>query len=145
MWFAVPQTSRKGQAGCPLNPRTHALSRHEVQLGRPSKTEKRDQQLNIKLTLRELATIRARASAACLRPVDYGRAQLLADGLPHRAASAASSHLDTLFLLQLSRLGNNLNQIARKLNRTGVLAPAALDALLAEIRDVIRKASRDDS
>jgi hypothetical protein len=109
-------------------------------MARPSKTEKRDQQLNIKLTPREIASIRTRASAACLRPVDFGRAQLLADSSTHHSSSASSSHLDTLLLLQLSRLGNNLNQIARKLNRTGLHPPAALDALLADIRDLIRKA-----
>jgi hypothetical protein len=114
-------------------------------MGRPSKTEKRDQQLNIKLTLREIASIRTRASAACLRPVDFGRAQLLADSPTHRAALATSSHLDTLLLLQLSRVGNNLNQIARKLNRTGLHTPAALDALLADIRELIRKASLNGS
>lgn len=111
-------------------------------MGRPTKKEKRDQQLNIKLTLREIASVRARASAAHLQPVDYGRAQLLADKPGQRAAKAAH-HLDTLFLVQLSRVGNNLNQIARKFNQTGAHPPAALEQLLAEIRGLIRKGSEN--
>jgi hypothetical protein len=110
-------------------------------MGRPTKKEKRDQQLNIKLTLREIDFVRARANAARMRPVDYGRALLLADRPASRAATNAAPHLDTLFLVQLSRIGNNLNQIARKFNQTGVSPPAALEDLLSAIRELIRKGS----
>jgi hypothetical protein len=112
-------------------------------MGRPTKKEKRDQQLNIKLTLREIASVRARASAVRMRPVDYGRAQLLADRPPPSAASNAAPHLATLFLIQLSRIGNNLNQIARKFNQTGVCPPLPLESLLSDIRELIRKGSGD--
>jgi hypothetical protein len=108
-------------------------------MGRPTKKEKRDQQLNIKLTLREIASVRAGASKAGMRAVDYGRAKLFADR-PFQAARAAA-HLDTLFLVQLSRIGNNLNQMARKFNQTGVSPPPALEDLLSAIRELIRKGS----
>jgi hypothetical protein len=114
-------------------------------MGRPAKRDKRDQQFNIKLTLREIASVRARADAARVRPVDYGRAQLLADRPLPRAASIAAPHLDTLFLLQLSRIGNNLNQIARKFNQTGLCPPSALEVSLRDIRELIRKGSRNGS
>jgi Mobilization protein NikA len=113
-------------------------------MGRPTKREKRDQQFNIKLTLREIASVRTRASAAGMPPVNYGRARLLADRSPERAASNAAAHLDTLFLVQLSRIGNNLNQIARKFNQTGVQPPATLEATLRDIRELIRKGSGHD-
>jgi hypothetical protein len=112
-------------------------------MGRPTKKERRDQQVNIKLTLREIDFVRARAGAAGMRPVDFGRAQLLADRPLPRAASSTAPHLDTLFLLQLSRIGNNLNQIARKFNQTGFCPPVALENLLSDIRDLIRKGSGD--
>lgn len=89
--------------------------------------------------------MRARASAARMRPVDYGRTQLLADRPLPRAASIAAPHLDTLFLLQLSRVGNNLNQIARKFNQTGICPPVTLESLLSDIRELIRKGSGDGS
>jgi hypothetical protein len=114
-------------------------------MGRPTKREKRDQQFNIKLTLREIASVRARAGAARMRPVDFGRTQLLADKPLRRAVSNAAPHLDTLFLLQLSRVGNNLNQIARKFNQTGLCPPATLEVLLRDIRELIRKGSGDGS
>jgi hypothetical protein len=114
-------------------------------MGRPTKREKRDQQFNIKLTLREIAWVRAQAGAVRMRPVDYGRAQLLADKPLPRAASIAAPHLDTLFLLQLSRIGNNLNQLARKFNQTGLCPPPALEVSLREIRELIRKGSGNGS
>jgi hypothetical protein len=80
-----------------------------------------------------------------MRPVDYGRTQLLADRPLPRAASIAAPHLDTLFLLQLSRVGNNLNQIARKFNQTGICPPVTLESLLSDIRELIRKGSGDGS
>lgn len=109
--------------------------------GKTDKKEKRDHQLNIKLTLREIDFVRARADAIRMRPVDYGRAQLLAGRPLPRGTSNAATHLDTLFLLQLSRIGNNLNQIARKFNQTGVCPPLGLESLLSEIRELIRKGS----
>jgi hypothetical protein len=112
-------------------------------MGRPSKSEKRDQQLNLKFTLRELAWIRARAETTGLRPVDYARRELLADRPARKDAPEASDHLDTLFLLQLSRLGNNLNQIARKLHQFGGPLPSGLESLLADIRKTIARGTRD--
>jgi DNA polymerase III delta subunit len=45
--------------------------------------------------------------------------------------------LDPLLLVQLSRIGNNLNQIARRLNELALPAPEALEPLLAEIRRIL--------
>jgi hypothetical protein len=89
------------------------------------------------LTTRELELLRARAAAAGMRPVDYGRAQLFADRRSSRAPVALAPHLDPLFLACLSRLGNNLNQIPRRLNATRQPAPPTLEPLLREIRILI--------
>ncbi|MHB8267432.1 plasmid mobilization relaxosome protein MobC [Bradyrhizobium sp.] len=112
-------------------------------MARPIKHEKRDRQLNLKLTRREFDWICARSARQALRPVDYVRAQLLADR-PIRSP-AKQGHLDPLFLLQLSRLGNNLNQIARRLNVMRLAAPEGLVPLLEEIRNLIRKGAADGS
>jgi hypothetical protein len=112
-------------------------------MARPIKHEKRDRQLNLKLTRREFDWICARAARQALRPVDHVRSQLLADR-PIRSP-AKQGHLDPLFLLQLSRLGNNLNQIARRLNVMRMAAPEGLVPLLEEIRTLIRKGASDGS
>jgi hypothetical protein len=76
-----------------------------------------------------------------MRPVDYGRARLLGQRGGEAAASGAPApHLDPLFLVELSRLGNNLNQIARWMNRFRQPAPPSLEPLLQEIRRLIAKA-----
>jgi hypothetical protein len=67
-------------------------------------------------------------------------------GLPPRRRvthESSQSHLAPLFLAHLSRIGNNLNQIARRLHQLDLAAPAALEAVLEEIRALIRKASSD--
>lgn len=72
-----------------------------------------------------------------MRPVDYARTRLF--GLNRVAARLAvnETHLDPLFIAQLSRLGNNLNQIARQLNILPQPAPPELRPLLEQIRRLI--------
>lgn len=112
-------------------------------MSRPTKSEKRDRQLNLKLTGREFDWVRTRAGASGMQPVDFGRAQLLAERPVRARHRAAPGHLDPLFLAHLSRIGNNLNQIARRLNEFKIVPPSALEPLLEAIREIIRKASAD--
>ena len=77
-----------------------------------------------------------------MRPVDYARARLFAEWRISEAALAAAHHLDPLFQAQLSRIGNNLNQIARRMNTFHQPAPAGLEPLLAEIRALINRGAR---
>jgi hypothetical protein len=99
----------------------------------------RDRQFNVAVTTDELNRIHAHAAARGMRPVDYGRARLLGAGGMNAKAEAARPHLDPLFVASISRLGNLLNQIARRLNTFGGPAPATLEPLLREIRDIISK------
>lgn len=109
-------------------------------MARPAKTEKRDQQLNLKLTRREMAWVRAAAEVAKMEPVDFGRARLLSDA-PALAKSDPWSQEQALLRIQLGRLGNNLNQIARAMNAHGGVPPAELTSLLADIRAVFERSA----
>lgn len=105
----------------------------------PKQKTIRDRQFNVAVTTDELMLIRNRAAARGMRPVDYGRARLLAAWRVANPEVASAAHLDPLLLAQLSRLGNNLNQIARALNTSGHLVPSELIRLLNQIREIINK------
>lgn len=113
-------------------------------MARPRQHELRDRQINIKLTAREFDLVRARAAAHGMRPGDYGRARLLAEWRVSEIAVASAPHLDPLFQVQLSRLGNNLNQIARRMHSFGEPIPPILDPLLQEIRTLINRSGFRD-
>ncbi len=107
-------------------------------MARPRLHEKRDQQLNLKLTRREMAWVRAAAEVANMQPVDFGRARLLADA-PMFAKPDPWAQEQTLLRVQLARLGNNLNQIARIMHANGGVPPQELTALLRDIRAVFNR------
>ena len=106
-------------------------------MGRPPLEIKRDRQFNVGLTAREHELLHARAARAGMRPVDYGRARLLGEWRVTAQEASGAVHLDPLLLNALIRLGNNLNQIARRLNTVGQPSPSTLEPLLAEIRRLI--------
>ena len=106
---------------------------------RPKQQNPRDRQFNIGLTAREWAQLHRRAAALGMRPVDYGRARLFAEWRVAEAAAASAGHLDPLLLAQLSRIGNVINQIARRMHVFGQPAPPSLDALLQQVRALISR------
>jgi len=110
-------------------------------MARPAKSEKRDRQLNLKLTMRELDWVKRRAGTAGLRVVEFARRELLCDRPVRARPEVRPGQLDALFMAQVSRIGNNLNQIARRLHQLHMPEPATLHAVLREIRDIIRKSS----
>jgi hypothetical protein len=112
-------------------------------MARPKKSERREHQLNLKLTEREITWVRGRAASASMSSVGFGRAQLLAERPVRPQPGKSPGHLDPLFLIALSRIGNNLNQIARRMHEFRMPAPPALEPLLESIREIIRKASAD--
>jgi hypothetical protein len=109
-------------------------------MGRPPNKIKRDRQFNVGLTAREHDLLLACAARAGMRPVDYARGKLFANWRgAEREAASPLPHLDPLFLVQLSRLGNNLNQIARLMNTFHRPPPVDLGELLQKIRALIAK------
>ena len=117
-------------------------------MGRPRKIEPRSHQLNLSLTASELERIRLRAEAVGMRPVHFGRALILDETRPpaRRIAQQTTllAPLDRLIYSQLVRLGNNLNQMVRRLHQTGDPLPADLEPLLKDIRQVIERGHNDD-
>jgi hypothetical protein len=101
---------------------------------RPRKIELRDKQLNLRLTAAEFENIRNRAAALGMHPVNFGRSVLLDERAVMPVRSGADTSRSRLAYQQLTRIGNNLNQMMRHLHRTGEPVPADLVPLLADIR-----------
>ena len=112
-------------------------------MGRPSKHDKRDHQLNVKLTVREFAWVAKEATAIGMKPGEYGRAKVLADRPVAVPVESMGPRHDPLFLAHLARIGNNLNQIARKLHAFNVPAPEEIMPLLRLAREALQQASSD--
>jgi hypothetical protein len=110
---------------------------------RPKISEPRNRQFNLSLTGSELEDIRRRAFAVGMRPVHFGRALLL-DRNRTVPQSHAADNVVRLIHSQLVRLGNNLNQMMRHLHRTGEPVPTDLAPLLADIRKIVARVTRDD-
>lgn len=108
-------------------------------MGRPTKKDKRDRQLNLRLTAIEMEWVRGRARVCGMKPVDFGRAQLLAERPKRAVRRTPTAHLDPLFLAQISRVGNNLNQLTHCFHKGAMPAPSELGSLLQAIREIIRK------
>lgn len=126
----------------PKTPRTHALCKEAMIMGRPIKSEPRSKQLNLSLTASELDSIQQRAQAIGMRPVHFGRALLLDPSRKLTVRSEADNNIGRLIYGQLVRLGNNLNQMVRHLHRTGDPLPADLEPLLGDIRQTIARLPR---
>ena len=99
--------------------------------------DRRDDQLNIRLSDRERVRLEYRAAALGITLAEYMRDRGLGYRLSRRAADRqANAHaLDTL-----NRLGVNLNQIAHHANAGWMTAgtDAALQTLLTEIQAAMR-------
>jgi uncharacterized protein (DUF1778 family) len=103
-------------------------------MARPRKApeEKRDDQLNPRLTAAERAEIERNAAALGIAPTEFMRRRTLGYRLPEAAAvQQARASLGAAF----NRLGVNLNQIAHKLNSGR--EPSALEAELQALIDRI--------
>ena len=108
-------------------------------MARPKQNAPRNRQLNIGLTDSEYDRVMRRSGAAGMRPVDYARSRLFAGRAVSEAVVASGRHRDPLLLNHLSRIGSNLNQIARALNALRMPVPPELGPVLAELRAILRK------
>ena len=85
-------------------------------MGRPrvADADKRSMRMAVYFTKAEASSVQQRASAAGLRPAVYCRSVVLRVRLSSRVTKTA--------LHQLSRIGNNLNQLAYHANASGRVA-----------------------
>jgi hypothetical protein len=119
-------------------------AKEQATMGRPRKSEPRCEQLNLSLTASELESIKKRALAVGMRPVHFGRAVLLDQNRTLAVKREPVSNINRLLYSELSRIGQNLNQLMRYLHRTGDPLPADLEPLLKDIRHIIERRCRDD-
>jgi len=83
-------------------------------MARPKKSEheKRDKRFNLRLTVAEIEHLRAQATASGLSPHEYARQRVLG-----HIVKPAKSHIEASVVSELNRIGVNVNQLARSVNR----------------------------
>lgn len=112
------------------------------QIGRPrlAEGEQRDERLPpVRVTAAELAFVQEQAVRAGLSLSEYCRRIVL-----RRKVAAARSGADDALLLELNRVGVNLNQIAHRLNAGGK-TPPHLAVVLDEVRAAVTRLADDGS
>jgi hypothetical protein len=112
-------------------------------MARPS--ENLSERITIRLRPQELARLKRDADTAAVDVTTIARSQLLNAPIPKRKYRRSVDHEKLAdVLLELGRLGNNLNQIAKVANTNGDLLhfrdAKLLKNLLEEIRDQVRAA-----
>ncbi len=105
-------------------------------MARPRKMreEKRNEQLNIRLTTAEIEFLRSQASQAGVCITDYVRRR----GLGLRLPTQSSSRSDPALISELNRIGVNVNQLARATHR-GSAFTRFWNEIGAELQDALRK------
>lgn len=116
-------------------------------MARPRKQEgeKRTHQLPpVRVTDAELALLETAAGAAGVTVTEYMRECSLSAGRPKKAGSSNMSLVNVLnrLLVELNRIGNNVNQIARQLNRGREADPHHLDGVLHELVQIVERIGR---
>ena len=103
--------------------------------GRPSRAERenRADRVAFRLTAEELARVQAEAERAGVSVSEYCRAAALGQRVRVRSVPDLSAAL-----VSLNRVGVNLNQIARGVNR-GQGVPPDLAEVLAEVRAAVER------
>ncbi|AGA79731.1 plasmid mobilization relaxosome protein MobC [Echinicola vietnamensis] len=108
-------------------------------MGRPKKPE--DQKRNIKFTFRmteeEVRLLGSLCEVAAMPAADVVRACVFKNRLP----KAKVPKLDRQTYVELKRIGNNINQIARQLNSKFEVSAdrmRAIDALSAKLDQIIK-------
>lgn len=108
--------------------------------GRPrlAEGEQRDERLPpVRVTAAELAFVQEQAARVGLSLSEYCRRIVL-----RRKVAPARTDADEALLLELNRVGVNLNQIAHRLNAGGTVPPH-LSAVLDEVRAAVARLAAD--
>jgi len=104
----------------------------------PQEVDKRSKKIDVRLTQQELMLVNTLAKASGIGRGEFIRKRLLAAGDQLLMDSRLMmGELDRLGL-ELSRSGNNINQLARYaniLNRDGLLSPVVADRLILALKN----------
>lgn len=104
------------------------------------KSERRDDRLpNLRVTASERALVEERADTAGLSLVEYCRHAIFKTRIAPKRGTT-----DQALLVELNRVGVNLNQIARHFNAGRDLSPEFPD-VLAEVRAAVQKVLNHDA
>ena len=95
--------------------------------------ERRTRTLGVRLTAVEAAALSERARAARLSMGAYMRRRALGQ----RVRVGEERRLGTAELMELNRIGVNLNQIARLLNSGGATAPAGTRRAVERVEELV--------
>lgn len=100
-------------------------------MGRPKKelTSLKIIQVNIRMTVDDYIKISDNAETIGLSVAEYVRRKTTERSLPKKRVSP----LDRKFFVELSRVGNNLNQLAKVVN-SGIRDPFSIHKQIEEIR-----------
>ncbi len=112
------------------------MAGQQTHIGRPKKAagEQRTERLSgIRLTAAERHTVELMAERAGVSVAEFARRAVLGQRMPQRR----TRNIDRA-IVELNRVGVNLNQIAARVNMTGDLAED-FDSVLAEVRAGIEK------
>ena len=108
-------------------------------MGRPKVSDPRNIKLKLHFTATEYECLIRRAKAAAMRPTHFSRMLMLDRNVAPAAQPQTPDNIERLDYHALSRVGNNLNQMMRHLHQTGSSAPADLEPLLRDIREIINR------
>lgn len=107
-------------------------------MARPKKhdLEKRDQRLNLRLTLAEVEHLRDQAEAAGLPLSEYARRRVVG-----HVVVPAPQRVDAALVSEINRVGVNVNQLARAIHIDPVKPRFSSDwrVVLGELRQVLAK------
>lgn len=102
--------------------------------------ERRDDRLpNLRVTAAERSLVEERAAAAGLTLVEYCRRAIFKSRIAPKRGT-----VDQALLVELNRIGVNLNQIAHRVNADKGL-PSDFPHVLAELREAVQKVVADGS
>lgn len=106
-------------------------------------SDRRTVQVGVRLSPREAPAVRKAAQARGITPAAFGRlAMLEVAGVPAaRRRTPERQRLDAELIVQLRRVGNNLNQLTRLANEQGATGSATAAAVW-EVLPVLQEIER---
>ena len=104
-------------------------------MGRPKKefTSRKIIQVNVRMTVDDYSKVSNNAETIGLAITEYIRRKITEKSLPKKRVSPS----DRKLFVELSRIGNNLNQIAKVVN-SGIRDPFSIHKQIEEVKAVLQ-------